>query len=515
MPIFSRRGVAIITGLFGALPCFLAFAALAGESITIGYSTHSEATALSNGRRMVRTSDDRRIVVYQDSAAGKPFIRWTYSNDGRAWSAPAIIVQGSFPALAVSNENWIYLVWQLEDHRGIGLAYSTDGAVTWEPALPIRPEGNVSCQVPVVEATAKAVHVVWQQKKPSGLTEKICHQRFTKDLSQALTPVVSLGAENFAARFPVIAGDLEFKSDFMHLVWSEYPTAGGQPRIVYCNFIESAGPPDWGFMAPAVVPGLSGKSHPSISVRHYELGENPSAFITMASVDSGNGRLVTALLYANTKGIQEMRVDSITVGPNSSTSVDDIYLSSCAIVWQSRGHIHYGQTRDEHIMTNPPLRVCADAEARCMNPNVCYKTFRRDSIDVVWTDGDHAPYRLMYRRMAKQYGPVAVDGAQPDEFLPRNFSLSQNHPNPFRSAATSRVAGNPATFIVYSLPQPSQVELKVYDVLGHEVRVLVNDRKPAGGHRVQFDGQGLPGGLYFYRLRAGEFVATRKMLIVR
>jgi photosystem II stability/assembly factor-like uncharacterized protein len=85
------------------------------------------------------------------------------------------------------------------------------------------------------------------------------------------------------------------------------------------------------------------------------------------------------------------------------------------------------------------------------------------------------------------------------------FALAQNYPNPF----------NPTTFIVYSLPQPLQVELKVYDVLGHEVRVLINEKKPAGVHRVQFDGEGLPGGLYFYCLRAGEFVATRKMLIVK
>jgi photosystem II stability/assembly factor-like uncharacterized protein len=108
-----------------------------------------------------------------------------------------------------------------------------------------------------------------------------------------------------------------------------------------------------------------------------------------------------------------------------------------------------------------------------------------------------------------------VVAVEQDREVPAQFALEQNYPNPFWSAATSRAAGNPATFIIYSLPQPAQVELKVYDVLGHEVRILVNDNKPAGVHRVSFDGQGLPGGLYFYRLRAGEFVETKKMLIVR
>ena len=92
-----------------------------------------------------------------------------------------------------------------------------------------------------------------------------------------------------------------------------------------------------------------------------------------------------------------------------------------------------------------------------------------------------------------------------DREVPTQFALEQNYPNPF----------NPTTFIVYSLPQPSQVELRVYDVLGHKVRVLINEKKPAGLHRVQFDGQGLPGGLYFYRLRAEEFVETKKMVMLR
>ena len=98
-----------------------------------------------------------------------------------------------------------------------------------------------------------------------------------------------------------------------------------------------------------------------------------------------------------------------------------------------------------------------------------------------------------------------IVAVQQEPTVPVEFALEQNYPNPF----------NPATFIVYSLPQPFLVELKVYDVLGHEIRVLVNEKKPAGVHRVPFDSQGLPGGLYFYRLRAGEFVETKKMVMLR
>ncbi len=89
--------------------------------------------------------------------------------------------------------------------------------------------------------------------------------------------------------------------------------------------------------------------------------------------------------------------------------------------------------------------------------------------------------------------------------LPTSFTLSQNYPNPF----------NPATVIEYTLPISSHVELKIYDILGNEVRVLVSGKQPADVHRVQFDSEGLPGGVYFYRLRAGERVEVKKMVIVR
>jgi hypothetical protein len=85
------------------------------------------------------------------------------------------------------------------------------------------------------------------------------------------------------------------------------------------------------------------------------------------------------------------------------------------------------------------------------------------------------------------------------------FELEQNYPNPF----------NPGTTIKYKLPQASLVNLKVYNVLGQEVATLVDESQPAGIHAVQFDGSGLSSGVYFYRLSAGDFVQTRKLMLLR
>jgi hypothetical protein len=98
-----------------------------------------------------------------------------------------------------------------------------------------------------------------------------------------------------------------------------------------------------------------------------------------------------------------------------------------------------------------------------------------------------------------------VDVGEEDGTVPAEFALGQNYPNPF----------NPTTRIRYQLPVAGDVRLTVYDVLGSEVAVLVDEKKGAGYHTAEFNADGLASGLYLYELTAGTFVQTRKMLLVR
>ena len=91
------------------------------------------------------------------------------------------------------------------------------------------------------------------------------------------------------------------------------------------------------------------------------------------------------------------------------------------------------------------------------------------------------------------------------DFTPKEFVLYQNYPNPF----------NPNTVISYQLPVTGNVTLKVYDILGNEVATLVNEEKQPDIYEVKFDASALASGLYLYKLQAGSFVQTKKMILLK
>ncbi|MFQ5486551.1 MAG: T9SS type A sorting domain-containing protein, partial [Desulfobacterales bacterium] len=89
--------------------------------------------------------------------------------------------------------------------------------------------------------------------------------------------------------------------------------------------------------------------------------------------------------------------------------------------------------------------------------------------------------------------------------LPKDFVLDQNYPNPF----------NPSTTIAFALPKPAHVRLSLFDILGREIAILVDEKLPAGQHKTVFNATGLAGGIYFFRMQAGEFESVKRMLFLK
>ncbi len=91
------------------------------------------------------------------------------------------------------------------------------------------------------------------------------------------------------------------------------------------------------------------------------------------------------------------------------------------------------------------------------------------------------------------------------EIVPTKFELFQNYPNPF----------NPTTTIRFQLPEESKIVLKIYDILGAELKTIMNEKKEPGVYEFVFDASYLPSGIYIYRLITDQFLDTKKMILIK
>jgi photosystem II stability/assembly factor-like uncharacterized protein len=156
------------------------------------------------------------------------------------------------------------------------------------------------------------------------------------------------------------------------------------------------------------------------------------------------------------------------------------------------------------------------------NETAGYKVFRTTNLGTTWTQetlpSQGATNGLQHMQFINQnlgyaggnagvflrYGPPV--GVEPiNNNTPSDYTLEQNYPNPF----------NPTTTINYSVPKTSMVTIKVYDVVGHEVMTLVDQLKPAGNYTAYVDAKDLSSGIYVYRLTAGNFTDSKKMILIK
>jgi hypothetical protein len=115
-----------------------------------------------------------------------------------------------------------------------------------------------------------------------------------------------------------------------------------------------------------------------------------------------------------------------------------------------------------------------------------------------------AERKLLMYNICNWFGVVTGISPEPDEVI-KEFSLSQNYPNPF----------NPATHIRFGLARLTNVKIDIYNILGQRVVTLLDAKKPAGQHVIEFDGRNFASGVYLYRIQAGEFSDVKKMILIK
>jgi len=221
--------------------------------------------------------------------------------------------------------------------------------------------------------------------------------------------------------------------------------------------------------------------------------------------DGGDGQYAGFLAWEdgpvwNTTDYSIQAGDIITLRVNARASwiADMIHYE----LYYDSSSVKHTITYDEQALdptgatwTEYSLQFSADAMPTCIGNKIGVSLRNPSTVSNSWANVDMV-------RLNANHGVVGVSRKQ---LKPVEFAIGQNYPNPF----------NPSTQISYTVGQQSFVTLKIYDILGREVATLVNEVKPAGTHLLTWNAAKLGSGVYFYKMQAGSFSATKKMLLIK
>ena len=186
------------------------------------------------------------------------------------------------------------------------------------------------------------------------------------------------------------------------------------------------------------------------------------------------------------QALHDVALVGMTFSPDELTiTVND------TVRWTNNGGLH-NVVADDNSFTSGPRSTSLWVFKHAF-PNV--GSFR------YYCEGHGAPNGVGMSGIIHVNPPTGVN----DKIVNLDYKLKQNYPNPF----------NPFTTIEYSIPQSGYITLKVYNVTGSVERVLISEFQPGGNYIVEFNSSDLPSGVYFYQLTAGDFISTKRMILLK
>ena len=493
------------------------------------------------------------------SIEGLTVHRGTVSGGALSWATPALIPSPSAPftfgldkeAMAVDPRHGHKEVYVSATNfdlaaspiGGIVVFGSTDGGITFGGPTLVQGQGvdGVQGSMPAVGVNGE-VYVVWERGRFNipPAQAKIQFRRST-DLGATFGPTIDVAAITAAARKPPAGYNRSRHNDFPRIavahsgpwrgrIYVAYHDAGSNPDLPGTITLTGVGNPALPGVADADVfikYSKNGGTSWSAPIRvNSAIGDGKAQFWPVVSVTDGG--IVSVVYHEDVEtdldpanNLETNRgldgVGGRTRRSNRSSIVDtyvafsvDGGASFMTPIKLSSVSSNWSRTVSNII---PNYGDYLDAVSRETGPNTLrvYSTWQdgRVSIDI-----NPGPLVDMRPIPSVAYGFVDITKTEGAPKLvasvPKDFVLGQNFPNPF----------NPTTRIDYALPEPAHVELRVFNILGQEVKTLVNYEQAAGSHQAVWDGtdasgNGVSSGIYFYKLLTPTSVQTKKMMFVQ
>ncbi len=428
-------------------------------------------------------------VVWYDDRDGNYEIYYKRSTDaGESWGADLRLTNNTAwskrPSVTVSNSD-VHIVWYDERDGNNEIYYkrSTDGGISWgadtrltnDPSDALYPSASVSGSV---------VHVVWEDNRDGSY--EIFYKRST-DAGVSWETDTQWTNTNVWVEYPSVT----VSGSVVHVVWED--ERNGNYEIYYKRSIDD---------------GLSWETDTRLT-NNTARSNRPSVTVSgsVVHVVWGDERDGNEEIYfkRSTDGGESWSLDTRLTNNTSLSRKPSVRASGSAVhvVWydyrDGGPEIYYKRSSDAGVSWESDTRLTNNIY-NSYYPSVAVSGL---VVHVVWIDERDGDAEIYYKR-----DPIGnITGLENSDLnIPNEFSLLQNYPNPF----------NPSTKISWQSPVGSWQTLKVFNSLGQEVETIVNEYLEAGVHsKLYIVNSTLPSGVYFYQLRSGNYLETKKMTLLK
>ncbi len=410
------------------------------------------------------------------------FAQW--ESDVRLTNDPA----GSYTSLSwciAASGNVVHVVWEESRDGNTEIYYkrSPDGGVSWGADTRLT-NNSANSFTPSVSVSGSAVHVVWRDDRDGNAA--IYYKR-------SIGGGVSWGADT---RLSNSSGFSQFPSvsvfgSVLHVVWEDQ--RDGNAEIYYKRSTD--GGSSWG-TDTRLTNNSANSFNPSVSAS--------GSVLHVVWEDHRDGNDGEIYYKRSTDGGVSWGADTRLTNNSVESFFPSVSVSDSAVhvVWRDNrdgnSEIYYKRSTDAGTNWETDTRL-TNNPASSGNPSV---SVSGSVVHVVWYDNRDGNLEIYYKRnpTGNSIGIQIISSE-----VPKEFKLEQNYPNPF----------NPTTRIKFDVPKTSNAKLAVYDALGRQLAVLVNEELRTGTYQVDWDGRNYASGIYFYTLITDNFTDTRKMVCIK
>ncbi len=467
-------------------------------------------TSDGNGGAIIAWQDNRsgRADIYAQRINASGIVQWTA--DGIEVCADTL--DQTVPQLISDGSGGAIITWR--DLRD-GISYipyaqklNADGVAQWTAGGVLLSQLNGESLQIVSDGNGGAI-IAWHQYTgvyPNGNFDIIVQQINTNGIvgwGNDGVAICSLTSEQFR---PQLIRDTGSGTT---IVWEDQRN-GSSYNNLYAQKVDSGGVAQWALNGVAIAPN-------TLSQREHKLLSDGSGGIFIIWQYASGGLINT--IYAqrmNSSGVSQWASDGVSIGAAGESRLPEITTdggTGAIITWYDYRGYGNGDIFAQRINSAGAVQWIVNGVGVCRDPSgQVFPQLVEDGSGgaiITWDDSRNSATNStdIYAQRVNANGTLGGTTSvnENDHSLPTTFALEQNYPNPF----------NPTTTIRFGLLNAAFVTLKIFNLLGQEVATLVNEKREAGQHSVQWNARDLASGVYFYRLLAGSFLETKKLILIK